>query len=122
MCQKSSAGGIVVKKVALITGASSGFGKATAKKLAAANWQLVLIARRAERLEALKAELGDRVLQCIALDVRDRTAVKKYLKPWNGKITLLVNNAGLAADLDPAWKANLDDWDTMIDINIKGLI
>jgi len=110
-----------VEKIALITGASSGFGRATAKKLAADNWQLILVARRVERLEELKTELSDRVLDCISLDVRDREQVQKQLSPWNGKVSLLINNAGLAAGLDPAWKADLDDWDTMVDTNIKGL-
>ncbi len=110
-----------MNNIALITGASSGFGEATARKLAAANWQLVLVARRIDRLEALKAELGEAVIECICLDVRDRETVKIQLTPWNGKVTLLVNNAGLAVGLDPAWNADLDDWDAMIDTNIKGL-
>ncbi len=107
--------------IALITGASSGFGEATARKLVSKGWQLVLVARRIERLKSLQNELGDLVLDCIELDVCDRDAVKLALSPWNGKITLLVNNAGLAVGLDPAWDADLDDWDRMVDTNIKGL-
>lgn len=110
-----------MNNVALITGASSGFGEATARKLAEKGWQLVLVARREDRLLSLKAELGDAVLACVCLDVRDRQSVKQQLEPWNGKIHLLVNNAGLAVGLDPAWQADLDDWDRMIDTNIKGL-
>jgi len=110
-----------VNNIALITGASSGFGAATARKLASANWKLVLVARRMERLNVLKSELGEAVIDCICLDVRERESVKQLLEPWNGKVSLLVNNAGLALGLEPAWKADLDDWDTMVDTNIKGL-
>ena len=110
-----------MKKIALITGASSGFGEATARQLKLNGWHLVLVARRLDRLNKLQEELGDAVLQCIALDVRDREQVAKLLEPWNGKVNLLVNNAGLAVGLDPAWSANLDDWDVMVDTNIKGL-
>jgi 3-hydroxy acid dehydrogenase/malonic semialdehyde reductase len=110
-----------VTNIALITGASSGFGEATARKLAKENWQLVLVARRTARLEALKSELGDAVLECISLDVTERDKVKQLLEPWNGKVSLLVNNAGLALGLDSAWQADLDDWDIMVDTNIKGL-
>ncbi|MFT5451380.1 MAG: 3-hydroxy acid dehydrogenase/malonic semialdehyde reductase [Enterobacterales bacterium] len=110
-----------MSKIALITGASSGFGEATARQLADKGWQLILVARRIERLEALKNDLGDGVLECICLDVREREAVKHLLEPWNGKIDLLINNAGLAAGLDMAWNASLDDWDVMVDTNIKGL-
>jgi len=110
-----------VKKLALITGASSGFGGATARQLAQENWQLLLLARRTERLNSLAKELGDSVIECISLDVRDREQVKELLEPWNGKVNLVVNNAGLAVGLEPAWQADLDDWDTMVDTNIKGL-
>ncbi len=110
-----------MKKIAMVTGASSGFGNATARKLASIGWQLVLVARRVDRLESLKAEIGENVLECICLDVRDREMVRSKLDPWNGKVTLLINNAGLAAGLDSAWSADLDDWDAMVDTNIKGL-
>lgn len=108
-------------QIALITGASSGFGEATARLLAKSGWQLVLAARRLEKLQGLQAELGVAVLDIMQLDVRDASAVKASLSPWNGKIDLLVNNAGLAAGLDPAWSADLNDWETMVDTNIKGL-
>jgi len=110
-----------MNKIALITGASSGFGKATAIQLSKNGWKLVLVARRIERLEQLKLELGESVLKCIQLDVCNQQDVLNVLTPWNGKISLLVNNAGLALGLDPAWSADLDDWNTMIDTNIKGL-
>jgi len=110
-----------VSKIALITGASSGFGEATARQLADNGWQLVIVARRLERLELLKNELGNAVIECVCLDVRDRQGVKALLEPWNGKVDLLINNAGLAAGLEMAWNASLDDWDLMIDTNIKGL-
>jgi len=110
-----------MKKIALITGASSGFGKATAIKLAESGWQLILVARRFERLTELQSELGDCVIDCLQLDVCDQNAVSKQLKPYNGKVSLLINNAGLALGLDPAWNADLNDWNTMIDTNIKGL-
>ncbi|NNJ71683.1 MAG: SDR family NAD(P)-dependent oxidoreductase [Enterobacterales bacterium] len=108
-------------KIALITGASSGFGRASARLLAASGWQLVLVARRLERLQSLQAELGESVLEIIELDVRHADAVAAALAPWNGKINLLLNNAGLAAGLDPAWTADLTDWEMMVDTNIKGL-
>ncbi|PCJ48645.1 MAG: NAD(P)-dependent oxidoreductase [Gammaproteobacteria bacterium] len=110
-----------MSKIALITGASSGFGEATARQLADNGWQLVIVARRLERLELLKNELGNAVIECVCLDVRDRQGVKALLEPWNGKVDLLINNAGLAAGLEMAWNASLDDWDLMIDTNIKGL-
>jgi 3-hydroxy acid dehydrogenase / malonic semialdehyde reductase len=108
-------------KVALITGASSGFGAASARKLAAIGWQLILVARRVERLNALQLELGEQVLACIELDVRDSAAVNNKLSNYATKVDLLVNNAGLAVGLDPAHQADLDDWERMIDTNIKGL-
>ena len=110
-----------MSKIALITGASPGFGEATARQLADNGWQLVIVARRLERLELLKNELGNAVIECVCLDVRDRQGVKALLEPWNGKVDLLINNAGLAAGLEMAWNASLDDWDLMIDTNIKGL-
>jgi len=110
-----------MNKTALITGASSGFGRASAHALASAGWELVLVARRLERLETLKNEIGNAVLEVIQLDVCDKQAVKEKLSPWNGKIQLLLNNAGLAVGLDPAWSADLDDWERMVDTNIKGL-
>ena len=108
-------------KTALITGASSGFGRSTARLLAKTGWQLILVARRMDRLEALREEIGTAVIDIIQLDVRDQTAVNTALASCHGKIDLLVNNAGLAVGLAPAWDADIDDWERMIDTNIKGL-
>lgn len=110
-----------MSKVALITGASSGFGRATATLLAQNGWQLILVARRMDRLQELQSELGNTVISIVQLDVRDKEAVETALTPYNGQINLLVNNAGLAVGLDPAWNADLDDWERMVDTNIKGL-
>ncbi len=110
-----------MSKVALITGASSGFGRATARLLAQNGWQLIIVARRMDRLQALQEELGNQVIACIELDVRDQSAVQAQLTPYNGQVNLVVNNAGLAVGLDPAWAANMDDWERMVDTNIKGL-
>ena len=110
-----------VQRTALITGASAGFGKASAYRLAQDGWQLILVARRLDRLQEIANELGSQVKACIELDVRDADAVMNSLSPYASEVDLLVNNAGLAVGLDPAWSANLDDWERMIDTNIKGL-
>ena len=110
-------------RIVFITGATAGFGEAIAKQFAQAGASLVLVGRRQERLDALKAALGVPV-HTIALDVRDRAAVDaavKSLPPAFAGIALLVNNAGLALGLEGADQASLDDWDTMIDTNLKGL-
>ncbi|WP_337996442.1 SDR family NAD(P)-dependent oxidoreductase [Oleispirillum naphthae] len=108
-----------------ITGATAGFGAACARKFAAAGWSLVLTGRRAERLEALKAELSAQcAVHTIQLDVRDRAAVLAAVaalpEPFS-RVHTLVNNAGLAQGLNPAQTSDLDDWDRMIDTNVKGL-
>ena len=110
--------------VAFITGASSGFGAAIARRFAAAGARTVLAARRLDRLTALAAELGDAV-HVLPLDVRDRDAVLRAvaeLPPAFAEVTVLVNNAGGAHGLEPAHEANLDDWETMVDTNIKGVL
>lgn len=107
-------------KTVLITGATSGFGKACAEYFAEKGWQLILTGRRTERLEELQQQLGAAVRQTITLDVRDRQAVEAALGNLSD-VDLLLNNAGLALGLEPAWDINLDDWDTMVDTNIKGL-
>ena len=109
---------------ALVTGASSGFGTAIARRFASGGARVVACARRADRLAALASELGDRVL-AIELDVRDRAAVEfavAELPPAFAAIDVLVNNAGLAKGLEPAQRANVDDWDQMVDTNCKGLM
>ncbi|MFC1811879.1 SDR family oxidoreductase [Thermodesulfobacteriota bacterium] len=114
-------GGIV-----LITGASSGFGEACARRFAKEGWKLILAARRNERLKALQEELGKETsVHIITLDVRDQDAVITELSnlPDNfSEIDVLVNNAGLALGLEPAHESDISDWDTMIDTNVKGLM
>jgi len=113
-------------RIALITGATSGFGAATARRFAADGWKLILTGRREERLQELVDELGgpDRVL-ARPMDMRDRKAVEEglgKLPAGFADVELLVNNAGLAKGLEPAWEYDVDDWEVMIDTNIKGLL
>jgi NADP-dependent 3-hydroxy acid dehydrogenase YdfG len=117
-----------MSKIILVTGASSGFGKAIAEKFAAGGWNLILTARRKEKLEAVAADLekqfGIKTLSLI-FDVQDKEAVFENLghlpTEWQA-IDLLVNNAGLALGRDSFFDANLEDWETMIDTNVKGLL
>lgn len=115
-----------MSKVVFITGATSGFGRATARRFAEAGWSLVLSGRRVERLEELQKELADKVpVHISALDVRDAAAVQKMvddLPEGFRNIRSLINNAGLALAPEPAQKVALDDWHTMIDTNITGLV
>ncbi len=109
--------------LALITGASSGFGAAIARRFAADGARLILAGRREARLAALADELGRS--HVLVLDVRDRAAVESAIAGLPADfaaIDLLVNNAGLALGLGPAQSADLDDWDAMVDTNIKGLM
>jgi len=108
-------------KTILITGATSGFGTANARRFALGGWQLILTGRRAERLQQLQDELGDSVRETIPLDVRDRKLVSEKLGHLQD-IDLLLNNAGLALGLEAAWDVSLEDWDTMVDTNIKGMM
>lgn len=110
--------------IVFITGATSGFGAAAARKFAADGARLILTGRRGERLEALKKELKVPV-HTIVLDVRDRAAVEQAvagLPREFAAIDILVNNAGLALGIEPAPQANLDDWEQMVDTNVKGLM
>ncbi len=113
-------------KTVLITGATAGFGKACAERFADEGWSLGLIGRRTERLTALCEELGKRTAcHAATLDVRHRGAVHDTLGALPGPFDapdVLVNNAGLALGLEPAHAADLDDWDTMVDTNVKGLM
>jgi 3-hydroxy acid dehydrogenase / malonic semialdehyde reductase len=115
-----------MNKTALITGASSGFGAACAHAFAKLGWKLVLTARRTDALEQLRRELSElTAVHIVTLDVREREAVQaafSSLPPEFAEIDLLVNNAGLALGLEPAQRASLDDWDTMVDTNIKGVM
>jgi len=113
---------------ALVTGATSGFGEAIARRLAAAGCHVAITGRRAERLERVAKEIrsGHRVeVATLAFDARDREAVSQALmeaKTVVSKLDILVNNAGLALALDPVQSGNPDDWDQMIDTNVKGLL
>ncbi len=110
-----------MEKTILITGATSGFGEACAEYFADQGWQLILTGRRVERLEQLKTQLGVSIRQIIPLDVRDREQVFEKLGALTD-VDVLLNNAGLALGLEPSWDVNIDDWDTMVDTNIKGLM
>lgn len=112
------------QEVVFITGATSGFGLACAKLFAQHGARIVAAGRRADRLDALKRELGDGVCR-LELDVRDRASVEQAVSSLPDEfaaVTVLVNSAGLALGLEPAQRALLDDWDTMVDTNCKGLI
>lgn len=110
--------------IILITGATAGFGESITRRFVNNGHKVIATGRRQERLHALKQELGDAVLT-LTLDVRDRGAIEKALAElpaeWRD-IDILVNNAGLALGLEPAQRASLDDWETMIDTNNKGLV
>jgi 3-hydroxy acid dehydrogenase/malonic semialdehyde reductase len=111
-------------KIAFVTGASTGFGAAIARRFAAEGAHVVASARRVDKLKALADELGDRVLP-LELDVQDRDAVYAAVESLPAEfadIDVLVNNAGLALGLEPAHRADLDEWERMIDTNCKGLV
>jgi NADP-dependent 3-hydroxy acid dehydrogenase YdfG len=114
-----------MKKTVLITGASAGFGEACARKYAGQGNRLILAARRLEKLEALQQQLPGSECYLLQLDVRDRNGVAERFstlpEPFL-EVDILINNAGLALGLEPAHETNLDDWETMVDTNIKGLI
>ncbi len=112
--------------VILITGATSGFGEACARRFVKEGWRLILAARRNERLKALQLRLGgETFVHIVRLDVRNQEAVMNLLSNLPEKfsdVDVLVNNAGLALGLEPAYEADVSDWDAMVDTNIKGLI
>lgn len=114
------------KKIALITGATSGIGKATAILFAVEGIQLILCGRRQDRLDALQTELGKQTgVTTLNFDVSDKDAVFKAIASLPSEfsnIDILINNAGNAHGLDPIEEGNTDDWDAMIDINVKGLL
>jgi 3-hydroxy acid dehydrogenase/malonic semialdehyde reductase len=116
---------MMLRMIILITGATAGFGLAIARRFGGESNRIIAVGRRKDRLDALVKELGANAVHPIVLDVRDRAGVASAvaaLPPELAAIDLLVNNAGLALGLSPAYQANLDDWDTMVDTNIKGLM
>lgn len=115
-----------MQKTALITGATSGIGKATAQRFAKEGIALILCGRRKERLDDLEKELGQLVnCHTLCFDVRNNEEVQeqiKHLPEAFKQIDILVNNAGNAHGLDPFQNGNVNDWDAMLDINVKGLL
>ncbi|WP_323756067.1 SDR family NAD(P)-dependent oxidoreductase [Roseivirga sp.] len=113
-----------MSKIAMVTGASSGIGWATAEALAKEGYQLIICGRRKERLQELSAKVDVKTLELI-FDVRDKVAVAEALNSlptaWKN-IDVLINNAGNAHGLGKIHEGNVDDWDAMIDINVKGLL
>jgi len=115
-------------KTVLITGASSGIGQACAERFAESGARLLLLARRRERLEQLAGELHQRYgipTHCLVCDVRDRHAVHHAfgtLPPEWAAIDILINNAGLARGLAPIHEGDPEDWDEMLDTNVRGLL
>jgi len=119
--------GLLQGKIALITGASSGIGRACAESFAREGAGLILAARRSDRIQRLCKSLGRHGTPChgVALDVRDRRAVDEMIaslpRNW-ARIDLLINNAGLSRGLDPLHEGSPEDWEEMIDTNVKGLL
>ena len=115
-----------MSKIALITGATSGIGRATARIFAKNGIHLILCGRRQERLDELQKELGALTeVQSLRFDVRNRNDVLESIERLPrefSKVDILINNAGNAHGLEPIEDGSLDDWDAMIDINVKGLL
>ena len=110
----------------LITGGTSGFGAATAQRFAEQGWRVVITGRREDRLASMQRALGgeDRV-HTLAFDIRDRSATEAAMAALPTEfadVDILVNNAGLALGREPAHECSLDEWETMVDTNIKGLL
>jgi NADP-dependent 3-hydroxy acid dehydrogenase YdfG len=112
----------LIAKTALVTGATSGIGRASAVQLAQFGVNLILVGRDKEKLHHLSQELSDKQIsiELIVLDVRDRADVKAKLEGLQTDI--LINNAGLALGLEPLYEGDIDQWEEMIDANIKGLL
>ncbi|MXV45318.1 SDR family NAD(P)-dependent oxidoreductase [Saccharibacter sp. 17.LH.SD] len=115
---------MTTSETVLVTGATSGFGKAIATRLIHDGYRVIATGRRTDRLNALHQVLGDALLP-VTLDITDRDAIRALPdtlpQEWQA-IDALINNAGLALGMEPAYDANLDDWHTMINTNISGLI
>lgn len=115
-------------KTALITGASAGFGKATAELFASKGWDLIICGRRKVRLDVLERQVKEKFgvdVISLSFDIRNNEEVKKAIASLTGKwksIDLLVNNAGLASGLSSIQEGTTDDWEQMIDTNVKGLL
>lgn len=115
------------RPIALITGATSGIGESCAHKFAQAGYNLIVTARRSDLLASLKRKLERQGVEVLPLvfDVRDRKATHDAIaglpQEW-AEVDVLVNNAGLARGLEPEYEGNMDDWDEMIDTNIRGLL
>lgn len=110
--------------IVFVTGATAGIGAAIVRRFVGEGHRVIAAGRRAERLEALRRELGESVFPLV-LDVCDRAAVMKAfetLPAGFAEVDVLVNNAGLSLGLEPSYEADLDDWDRMIDTNVKGLV
>lgn len=109
-----------------ISGATSGFGEACARRFAAAGWKLIITGRRKDRLDVLAAELsGQTSVLPLVVDVRDRAAMQRAIDGLPddfARLRGLINNAGLALGIAPAQECSLDDWETMVDTNVKGLM
>jgi 3-hydroxy acid dehydrogenase / malonic semialdehyde reductase len=111
--------------IVLVTGATAGFGAAITRRFVQEGHKIVAAGRRSDRLDALRTELGADKVHALTLDVRDRDGVARAiagLPSGFAEIDVLVNNAGLARGLEPAQRANLDDWDAMVDTNARGLM
>lgn len=116
-----------MKKIALITGATSGIGEACARRFAEEGYNLILTARNADKLEMIRAQMeANRVeVKALTFDVRNAEAAQQAWESlpetWK-QVDVLINNAGLALGLDKEYEGDLEDWNTMIDTNIKGLL
>ena len=114
-----------MEKTILITGATAGFGLACAKRFAGEGQRLILTGRRTERLQQFCSQHPTTPIHAVTLDVRDRKQVEEFINTLPAdftKIDVLVNNAGLALGMLGAHEADLNDWETMVDTNIKGLM
>ena len=115
------------KKIVLITGATSGIGEACARRFAKGGFDLILTGRNELRLQAVKeaAEADGAQVKVLRYDVRDRKACREAVESLQGRwacVDVLINNAGLALGLEKEYMGDFEDWDTMIDTNIKGLL
>lgn len=115
------------KKIVMVTGATSGIGEACARKFARGRYNVIITGRRKEKLDTLRRELENMGAEVLAMefDVRERASARKAVDFLKGKwanINVLINNAGLALGLDKEYEGSFEDWDTMIDTNIKGLL